>query len=399
MGKGILIVVTASLMAGSMMLYQSKRTSVKSDEVQSRQQAKTLAREIARSAYNTASSRARAMDEQENKQPEDIVAALGTIDDPTTGSYQGGNFEYWAEMIQGSTYRVGARGTHSGASYTINGSRTAQDLLYVDEETCENGCTVKGTFEQSQAGYCSAIYLQRLIPKNNNGHGNNNDGVDSSNPGGSKEGEDSDPTVDDEKVKRITANYYVMEPEVIFTPGNNRDGASAEYETTLAPGTQLNFIMAVDADYNCEKEGEAGKDLKYNDSFFEHYRYALEESSDDLSLLAEADWAMTEEDPNQKGRWRISFEDLPSSKFNDKQLLDIKKNGYPDRNGDGFADSKHDAYWDGETYGGRGWTYDQRGEQGFIDNDKYLQDYGSVPDFSDQVFIIELIDGSSGPAS
>ena len=33
----------------------------------------------------------------------------------------------------------------------------------------------------------------------NNGHGNNEDGVDSSNPGKSKKGEDSNPAVDDEK--------------------------------------------------------------------------------------------------------------------------------------------------------------------------------------------------------
>ena len=34
--------------------------------------------------------------------------------------------------------------------------------------------------------------------KDNNGHGNNEDGVDSSNPGKSKAGQDSDPNVDDE---------------------------------------------------------------------------------------------------------------------------------------------------------------------------------------------------------
>lgn len=44
--------------------------------------------------------------------------------------------------------------------------------------------------------------LQDLIKeKQNNGHGNNVDGVDSSNPGKSKQGQDSDPNVDDEKVK------------------------------------------------------------------------------------------------------------------------------------------------------------------------------------------------------
>ena len=36
-------------------------------------------------------------------------------------------------------------------------------------------------------------------PKNNIGHGNNLDGVDVSNPGKSKVGEDSDPSIDDER--------------------------------------------------------------------------------------------------------------------------------------------------------------------------------------------------------
>ena len=35
--------------------------------------------------------------------------------------------------------------------------------------------------------------------KSNNGHGNNEDGVDTSNPGKSKAGEDTDSNVDDEK--------------------------------------------------------------------------------------------------------------------------------------------------------------------------------------------------------
>ncbi len=40
-------------------------------------------------------------------------------------------------------------------------------------------------------------------PKNNNGHGNNIDGVDSSNPGKGKQHKaDTDPTVDDEKTKK-----------------------------------------------------------------------------------------------------------------------------------------------------------------------------------------------------
>ncbi len=43
------------------------------------------------------------------------------------------------------------------------------------------------------------VLLVTFKTKNNNGHGNNIDGVDSSNPGNSKEGEDTDPNFDDEK--------------------------------------------------------------------------------------------------------------------------------------------------------------------------------------------------------
>ncbi len=45
-------------------------------------------------------------------------------------------------------------------------------------------------------------HMWNKAKKSNNGHGNNIDGVDSSNPSGNKEGLDSDPTVDDEKKKK-----------------------------------------------------------------------------------------------------------------------------------------------------------------------------------------------------
>lgn len=46
--------------------------------------------------------------------------------------------------------------------------------------------------------YSYDSYMWNKAKKSNNGHGNNCDGVDSSNPGKSKEGLDSDPTIDDE---------------------------------------------------------------------------------------------------------------------------------------------------------------------------------------------------------
>lgn len=46
---------------------------------------------------------------------------------------------------------------------------------------------------------CIVVSPEGPKPKSNNGHGNNIDGVDSSNPGKSKQGLDSDPTIDDER--------------------------------------------------------------------------------------------------------------------------------------------------------------------------------------------------------
>ncbi|MCA9580876.1 MAG: hypothetical protein KC416_03720 [Myxococcales bacterium] len=65
------------------------------------------------------------------------------------------------------------------------------------------GCT--NASPSSSTGYLSLETGEECVPdgtykaKGNNGHGNNIDGVDVSNPGKSKEGLDTDPTVDDEK--------------------------------------------------------------------------------------------------------------------------------------------------------------------------------------------------------
>ena len=60
--------------------------------------------------------------------------------------------------------------------------------------------------------------------KTNNGHGNNVDGVDKSNPGKSKDGEDTDPTVDDEKKQYIVIGpngeeVITNNPSVDLVPG------------------------------------------------------------------------------------------------------------------------------------------------------------------------------------
>ena len=62
---------------------------------------------------------------------------------------------------------------------------------------------IEGDFNCIRPGY---TYTDDGSGKSNNGHGNNVDGVDSSNPGNSKTGEDTNPDVDDEKKNNGNGN-------------------------------------------------------------------------------------------------------------------------------------------------------------------------------------------------
>lgn len=105
------------------------------------------------------------------------------------------------------------------------------------------------TFLESMAGYCSAIYIQRYVPKNNNGMGNNPGQCDPSNPAHGSSCE----TQEDIEL-RGNGRYVALEPEMIFPPGHNRDSLSVQpTDFILNPGERVNFILAVDK--NCSLEG------------------------------------------------------------------------------------------------------------------------------------------------
>ena len=84
--------------------------------------------------------------------------------------------------------------THTGLPYFINSGIDAieetdgghTDIVYLHSSKNNKGgtATTKDAITKT---------------KNNNGHGNNIDGVDMSNPGKSKKGKDSDPNIDDER--------------------------------------------------------------------------------------------------------------------------------------------------------------------------------------------------------
>ncbi len=350
MGKGILILLAASVVGGSMMLYQAQRTSRATEEVQTEQQRRVLAREIARSAYNAAYARARKL-EANGKTREEIVAELATHNE---GTYQGGMYYYEAAMVYGSSYEITAKGTYGEFTYEINGRQT-YEVPTVPTYCMGAGCEFMTAFIESSAGYCSAVYVQLFVPK------------------------DTYPPRDDDDDRpegRLVGDYYVLEPELVFTPGHNRDHVGATYERTLYPGTKVNFILAVDK--NCSLQGE---EVPFDPSKYDHLRYAFEDAGDDLSQLVETNWVMYQQHAEEEGTWRIAFEDRPdtfgSITFTDAKLLDVKKNAYPVNGNDS------DAQWNGETYGGDGWELQHDGS-GYGD----LEDYGKVPDFSDQVFSV-----------
>lgn len=84
-------------------------------------------------------------------------------------------------------------------------------------------------------------YMWDKKKKSNNGHGNNCDGVDSSNPGNSKAGLDSDPTVDDECKKNVsTSSSGVI---------TNTSGAAAVYGNWTMWGI-VNSIRAGDLTFS-----------------------------------------------------------------------------------------------------------------------------------------------------
>ncbi|SHK16661.1 hypothetical protein [Rhodothermus profundi] len=373
MGKIAILLAVAAVIGGSILLLQSSSMRLESDERQAERQEEALAREIARSAYNRIISRARRL---ESANPdwslEQLVSAVNGSAGKLTGQLQGGSYEAWVYPLGASSYGAVAIGRYGEAEHRIGSHRVMRGVLEVDQPS-----QVKVTFLESMAGYCSAIYLQRFVPRNNNGMGNNLGGCDPSNPalGGSCSNQR-----DVELRGNGNGRYIALEPELVFAPGNNRDGAEALYSTVLNPGERVNFILAVDADFNCERRGDTSIDI--NDPFYEYTRPALLESVGDFSQMQEGMYAMIQAHPTRPNVWRIAFEDLI---FPRAKLEDVKRWGYGDRR----WRRRRGPQW-GERNGKRsygGWGWRETDSRGYYK----LLDFGHMPDFSDQVIEIEFI--------
>ncbi len=173
MGKAALFFVAAFSMAGARLLYTSQEADVKSAANQGEYQADVIAREIARSAYNAATA-------DVQRYGNDIDRALVAFGPRVEGDCANGKpfcFRRTGEMLGGTyiveasidggngvdVYSAGTFGYTAGTrpvsqTHTINESQSVGVLQVAD------GGKLRIQFVDSEAGYCSAIFLQRTIP-------------------------------------------------------------------------------------------------------------------------------------------------------------------------------------------------------------------------------------------
>lgn len=326
MGRAALLMAMLGFLVTHIRFAQTERTIFETDRHQSERQAEILAREIARSGYDATISRMLRLAKANGDA--DLEALVSEMNDElgrAVRSHQGGVYEARVYPISASTFGVVSIGRYGDATHRIGASRLRPGILEVTQPS-----RLKATFIDSQAGYCSAIYLQRWVP--------NGDGT-----------------------------YTEETPELVFASGKDRDDSTTVHTTLLKPGELMNFMLAVDMD--CSLRGQPL-------SWQQHHRYdyhhvALSSEAGSLEEMQEGKYAMIEPHPFQNGIWRIGFEDL--IQFSDAQHGDVKQNGY------GYGWDR-----DAQTYGGTGWRTNATGY-------RLLQDYGNKPDFSDQVFEVELI--------
>ncbi len=430
MGKAALLFVLATGLAGATILYTTQQADISSAEHQGEYEADVIAREIARSAYNAASADIHGFGT-------DIQAAINgfgvsatdcangkPVCARRTGEMLGGTYLVEASFDGGNGIDLYTEGTFGystdrgdvSKSHRINESQTVGVLQVGGGPTGSGGGYLRIQFVDSQAGYCSAIFLQRKLP-----------GVEA-------------------------ANQPL--PEMVYAPGKGRNGErNVGTEVFMAAGTQMNFAIGVDT--NCSQSvGSRGSKPKNN--AFAHLRmdnaarmkdsdgdgrpdeaglqaladamaayvfdeadwnwvhWALDASTLDFSDPREGPWAMVETDPSNSQRWRIAFEDIHN--WN----LAPDHRDYNNPNKSLWATKAFGYDWSGSfrTVGsdgvGNGWTdnirvsldpvdscdplsgYNVREHSNASDGFHDLRDTGSPADFSDQVIMVEIIPPAPG---
>jgi hypothetical protein len=348
MGKAILIIVLGAGLFTARGLLSAQQTEHETRKQQGSYEENVLAREIARSGFNVAMGKLRQYGDSLHFGINDINGEQGYME----GEYQGGIYRVRVEPVTGHSVEIVSKGYYGGAfnehgeyrkSDGRKGATHEMDDTYgkgdeyhlptppLQAKTCGD---LQVEFLQSEAGYCSAVFLQRKLL-----------GVS-----------DADQPA----------------PEMIFAAGHNRTGGNLTVEKKIQSGTQMNFFIGVDKNCSTEPYDWRTYDYEghtYRESDYDHVHYGLSGEVDDLGRMEESVWGLIEQHPNNNQRWRIAWEDQhitnwdrPNSDDPSESLQATKRYGY---DGDGWPDED-------------GWGY------------RELRDYGSRPDFSDQVIDVRL---------
>ena len=340
MGKALLIIVLGAGLVMARHLYTSLETEQATTRDQVSFQEETVAREIARSAFNNAMGVIRSHGENVDAG----VQAAGGIAGQR-GEVLGGEFAVRAEAISGHSVRVTATGYYGGefneSGQYIGGTvYTMHDTYRVPVLISREWSELVITDFDTGGSNCAALYYQEIYPD------------------------------------RPQAEQPA--PRLIYASDNNGNlTAHLSTHVVVPPNTQMNFIMAVDEDCSGRpaippSDTCAWRQYIYNHEFnpndYDRIRPALLVDPLAMQRTEENAWALVEQHPSDRQRWRIGFEwqnqpwDRPDSNNPANSLQATKRNG-PE---------------------GDGWDH---GSDGF----RTLIQSGSAPDFNDQVVEIGLV--------
>jgi len=346
MGKAALLLVLATSITVAYGLASKNETGQQTARHQANFEENVIAREIARSGFNVAMGILRQHGDDLQAGVHAVNGSLGYLE----GEHQGGVYRARARYVTGHSAEVISTGYFGGQFSEVGTYQGGAQHVMEDNYTYRVTSTplvvkqcsrLNLEFIQSMAGYCSAVYMQRRLP-----------GI---------------------------APADQPAPEMVFAPGQNRNGGLITIDKYLFGGTQLNFFIGVSK--NCNPYGNGS--WKNNDfwknydveshvfieSSYDHVHPAFNRAELERGEIAEAIWAMVEQHPSNNQRWRIAWEDQhntswdqPTSPNPSTSLQALKALGYD----------------------GRGWPdTDARGY-------RTLRDYESRPDFSDQVIEVSL---------
>ncbi len=226
MGKALLIMVLGTGLYIAISQFGTQDALVQTAERQGHYDEGVIAREIARSGFNVGMGIIRPFGANLLGATNAVNGAGGVM----SGEHQGGEYRVRARLVNGSTIELTSAGYYGGHwvhGQYVGGARSVMSDRYTIPVLSSRQCSVlKVKFLQSQAGYCSAIYLQRY-------------------PFGQPI--DSPPT-----------------PEMLFAASHNADYDTLTVTKYIDAGTQMNFFIGVDQNCSTRPANPRGYDVLHH---------------------------------------------------------------------------------------------------------------------------------------